>query len=251
MKITSKILHYPPYISTRWNYIQAIYLKGEHLIVCLKDTSVIKIPDLTPEMLETIFNAHAQFLESDHSSLEGSTDHTPKVQPPTKMPGSFSHFPFLPNPANFSLSASNQSPIDGNLESPLRFGFGSLENLGAAMHHNWAQSNMPDLPQEILSKIAAVAKIVAPDEVEAMPKPEPHCNCTYCQIARALQDPEEEVNDVELTFQQWEIIQTGERLYSVVNRLDSHEKYSVYLGHPVGCTCGKEGCEHILAVLKS
>lgn len=263
MKITSKILHYPPYISTRWVFVQAIYLKGERLIVILKDSSLIEIPDIAPNVLEAIFTAYAQFLESDPHPLEPNKDRTGKTRLTSYGQDPSQHFPFLQNPENAALLAGMQ-PIDANTET-LRFGFGSIENLGAAMHHNSAQSNMPDLPQEILNKIAAVAKIVAPDEVQTMPKPEPHCNCTYCQIARTLhqsagptkeetallENVEEEVRDEELSFQQWEIVQTGERLYSVVNRLDSHEKYSVYLGHPVGCTCGKEGCEHILAVLKS
>ena len=48
-----------------------------------------------------------------------------------------------------------------------------------------------------------------------------------------------------------EITQTGDKLFTVVNKLDPQENYHVYLGHPVGCTCGKQGCEHILVVLKS
>ena len=62
---------------------------------------------------------------------------------------------------------------------------------------------------------------------------------------------EEDVRDDELQFEQWSISSAGDKLYNVVNRLDEQEKYRVYLGHPVGCTCGREGCEHILAVLKS
>jgi hypothetical protein len=265
MKITSKILHYPPYISTRWAFVQALYLKGKSLVICLKDSNIIEIPELSSEILDTIFNSHAQFLESERQFQGEAKEVSSSPQPVNTLQDSFSGFPFMKNTESFSLPNETFPPMDGNIDSSLRFGFGPIENLGAAMHHNSAQSNLPDLPQEILSKIAAVAKIVAPEEVQAMPKPEPHCNCTFCQIARALQtggettpqeepreEPaEEEVSDEELQFQQWEITQTGERLYSVINRLDSHEKYSVYLGHPVGCTCGKDGCEHIVAVLNS
>lgn len=268
MKITSKILHYPPYISTRWNFVQAIYLKGEQLVVCLKDHSVIEIPGLSPDMLEVIFDAHADFLEAERSPQTGLKDRLPRPrESAVTAPDALPPFPFLQNPENLFISGLPAHMADAGSEATMRVGFGSIENLGAAMHHNSAQANMPDLPSEILTKIAAVAKIVAPDDVQSMPKPEPHCNCTYCQIARAVhqgaengqeaapppagEQTDEEVSDAELSFQQWEIAQTGERLYSVVNRLDSHEKYSVYLGHPVGCTCGKEGCEHILAVLKS
>ena len=45
-------------------------------------------------------------------------------------------------------------------------------------------------------------------------------------------------------------IQTDEKMFTVTNRLDKNEKFNVYLGKPIGCTCGKEGCEHILAVLR-
>ena len=105
----------------------------------------------------------------------------------------------------------------------------------------------------------AIAKIISPSEELLLPKSEPGCNCFFCQIARALNPElssshttdEPAIADEELQFQQWDIKQTGEKLYSVINRLDEHEKYNVYLGHPIGCTCGKQGCEHILAVLKS
>ena len=62
---------------------------------------------------------------------------------------------------------------------------------------------------------------------------------------------EEEVTDRDLSFQQWAIEQTGDKLFCVTNKLDRLEKYNVFLGDPVGCTCGIQGCEHILAVLKS
>ncbi len=62
---------------------------------------------------------------------------------------------------------------------------------------------------------------------------------------------EEEISSEELSFQQWEIVQTGENLYQVVNRLDRADSYRVYLGDTIGCTCGKDGCEHVIAVLKS
>ena len=43
----------------------------------------------------------------------------------------------------------------------------------------------------------------------------------------------------------------NDKLFTVINKLDQQEKYNVFLGEPVGCTCGKQGCEHMLAVLKS
>jgi hypothetical protein len=87
----------------------------------------------------------------------------------------------------------------------------------------------------------------------------PHCNCFHCQIARVLkpnkedtqQNEEQEISAEDLQFEQWIITHTGDQLYSVINKLDDSEQYNVYLGEPIGCTCGQTGCEHLLAVLKS
>ena len=62
---------------------------------------------------------------------------------------------------------------------------------------------------------------------------------------------EEIVSDEELRFKTWEISQTNDKLYLVSNPIDANEHYSVYLGEPVGCTCGEKHCDHIRAVLSS
>jgi len=64
---------------------------------------------------------------------------------------------------------------------------------------------------------------------------------------------DEEVKDEELTFKdEWEVKETGDKLlFSVHNPLDPKECYSVFLGDPIGCTCGKKNCDHIKAVLRS
>jgi hypothetical protein len=209
-------------------------MKDATLVICLSDGSTIDVPDLKPEIVEVIFAAHASYLDSQA-----------ELANPTQSPS--------------KAGAPLFSTIAGDTEIPFRLGFGTFDALGSALQHNPSQSNAPNLPKEILSKISAIAKIVAPEDGMSIPKAEPHCNCVHCQIARAIQggleghqsEELEEVSNEDLTFCQWEITQTGEKLYSVINRLDSQEKYSVYLGHPVGCTCGKQGCEHILAVLKS
>lgn len=254
MKITSKIFHLPPYVSTSWAHVRAIYLKGSDLVVCLAAGTVIELPGLSPEILEQIFNAHSAYLEGQNSQTQSA--------PERPSPLHFTHVKGNP------LLAPGKHSTEVEGDPSLSFGLGTFDSLGSALHHNASQANMPDLPKEILNKISAIAKIVAPDDVQSLPKPEPHCNCTYCQIAKAVHqgldneiatvevikqnpDIEEVVTDADLTFQQWDITQTGEKLFSVSNRLDSKEKFSVYLGHPVGCTCGRTGCEHILAVLKS
>lgn len=245
MKITPKILSIPPYLSTSWAQIQALYLKGSDLVICLLDGASIVIPGLKTQEIETIFQAHSIFTEN--------------ALKPTEKPIQFLQMP------NSQLTTSS---LGQNTEgiAAMQLNFDNIEAFSSALQHNSEQSHMPSLPQEVLKKIAAIAKIVAPEDMENMPKPEPFCNCPHCQIARAIhgqmeeekketslstEHEEEIVSEKDLVFQQWDIQQTGNQLYSVTNRLDTQEKYNVYLGHPVGCTCGASGCEHILAVLKS
>jgi hypothetical protein len=247
MKINNKIFTLPPYISTSWVNINALYMKGNNLVVTLNDGDSIIIPQLKPEVIESIFNAHSSYLEED--TLENSSNQFSNQGKDFQVKGA--------HPQTFFSSETG-------MELPFRFGFGPID--GLALQHNPAQANSPEIPNEILTKIGAIAKIISPEEINSLPKPEPHCNCMHCQIARTIHgvlslndqgiEPqplpvEDTVGDEELVFQQWDISQSGDNLFTVINRLDTKEKYSVYLGHPIGCTCGKQGCEHILAVLKS
>ena len=101
-----------------------------------------------------------------------------------------------------------------------------------------------------------------------MPQAEAQCNCMYCQINRILRKTafhgkevlpdhplvggeEDQVTENDLHFQQWDIKLVKEKMYSVTNKLDPTEQYTVHLGEPIGCTCGKANCEHIVAVLRS
>lgn len=228
IKITDKILSIPPYISTNWSRIAALHMKGSVLAITLVDGDTLQIPNLNAETVNLIFQYHAVYLEKEHTAT---------------------------NPDLSKLKDMMEQE-----EPSIRLAFGSsLEGLGQMMQHNASQADSPDLPPEVLQKISAIAKIIGPSEELMLPKAEPGCNCFHCQIAKALNPnpllqsviEEPEITDEDLQFQQWNIIQTGEKLFAVVNRLDEHERYNVYLGHPVGCTCGKQGCEHILAVLKS
>lgn len=251
MKITPKILSIPPYISTSWVQIRTLYMRENELVICLADGTMISIPHLKAQDIEAIFAAHSSFTEQLLNNT--TTQEHPSIQ-------------FLKNMTNpQSASFLHGQNIEGI--ASMHLNFDNMESFSSALHHNSEQAHMPNLPKEILKKIAGIAKIIAPGEIQNMPKPEPHCNCPHCQIARAIhgieeekpeanqvistQNDEEVVNDKELSFQQWEIFQLDEHLYSVTNRLDSLEKYNVFLGQPVGCTCGVPGCEHILAVLKS
>ncbi|CRX39220.1 hypothetical protein [Estrella lausannensis] len=234
MKINETILSIPPYLSTTWAHVRMLRMDGDLLIVSLSDGFQAKVPGLSREQIEMIFSFHQKALDAKEQTKEKASS--------------------APFPEGFAKEA----------EQAIRFGMMGMESLGNAMQHNFAMRNSPLLPPEILSKVEAVSKAIAPEMKVDLPKAEPHCNCPHCQIARAIQRglgaqpdvtphqvEEEEVAAEELVFQEWRIEQTGEQLYSVINRIDGNERYSVYLGDPVGCTCGKSGCEHVLAVLRS
>lgn len=242
MKITMKTLSLPPFISTSWDNIASLHVdNNQTLIVTLHSGTKIEIPSLEPHIIDKIFTTHTSYLEQE----KVSTNFSP---------------PFSMN----NLKSTN-SPMERTEDQmfPMRIGIEGLEGLGSALQHNPEQANSPDLPSEILSKIAAISKVVGVEDPAILPKPEPHCNCMHCQIARAVQNgvgeiPEapvtldtEEVSEEDLRFRIWDIKQTSDQLYSVTNPLDSHEQYSVFLGEPVGCNCGKNNCEHIRAVLNS
>lgn len=233
MQINDKFFSFPPFLSVAWAHVSAISISPErHLVFFLNSGEAIPLPPIPEETMDLIFKAHANYLEN-----QVLTD------------------PFTKSRHLFLPKEKSDHP-----ESSIQFAFGSMDGFGTNMQHNPAQQNAPDLPEEMLAKIAEVSKILAPSDPSQLPKPEPHCNCPHCQIARALhqaanKDPEEseeeEIPLTELEFQQWEITKTGDKLYLVANKLDQLENYSVHLGQPIGCTCGKQNCEHILAVLKT
>lgn len=225
-RIDDKILSLPPYVSTAWENVKALYLKETELVVDLVDGTVINIPDLQKEDIEEIFTYHAAFIEKNHQESE-----------------------------------MGQKP-QGEGAFPFRFAFNSADGITGAMQHNPEQANMPPLPPEMLDKISHIARIVSPEEIESLSPPQPGCNCFYCQITRAIQgssekqqknleDEIEDISEDELRFSQWNIDQVDDKLYEVTNKLDTSEHYQVFLGEPIGCTCGKPNCEHIVAVLKS
>ena len=231
MKITPTVLSIPPYLSTTWRNISSLHVREEKgaltLIVTLQTKAQIEVPGLEKPEVDSIFDAHTRYTD-----------------------------------AQSSLIAKND--LGNLLDSPFSFSFplksdGPLDSLGPGMQHDPEQSNLPPMPPEVVKKIAAVARAFGIDDAVELPKPEPHCNCAYCQISRelhastpeALADDGEEVTLEDLRFRNWEIQQTAEKLYLVANPLDPNEHYSVFLGDPLGCTCGQKNCEHIRAVLNS
>lgn len=218
MKITDKILSLPPYISTAWKNIVSIQVEtrpyGHVLLIELITGSKVEVPNIDPKIMEQVFAMHAQVIEQ-----EGKTN-----------PVATQTFAF-----------------------PLPF---PIEGLTSVLQHNPEQADTPPLPPEILEKIQSLKGILPEDMT--LQKAEPHCNCPYCQITRAMSGAEaapavieEEVTAADLTFRTWDIKQESDRLFSVTNPLDTAQHYNVFLGEPVGCTCGHKNCEHIQAVLRS
>jgi len=220
MKINDKILSLPPYISTAWKNIVSIHVEtrpfGHVLLIELVTGSKVEIPNLDTKLMEQIFSMHAAVLEKE----------------------------------------GPQNPIaTQTFAFPLPF---PIEGLTSTLQHNPEQADTPPLPPEILEKIQSF-KGILPEDLTSIQKAEPHCNCPYCQITRAITGDlveatpqiEEEVSVADLTFRNWDIKQEGNKLFSVTNPLDNKEHYSVFLGEPVGCTCGSKNCEHIQAVLRS
>jgi hypothetical protein len=95
------------------------------------------------------------------------------------------------------------------------------------MHAKMAAPLLPIVPGELVEKLAKMFT-----------------------LETAPQEPEEVLPE-DLKFKDWEIVQKGDQIYEVISPLDKNEHYQVFLGTPLGCTCGAKNCEHIRAVLNS
>jgi hypothetical protein len=248
MRINHKLLSIPPYISTSWKNIASLHVEASEdeetlLIITLLNGTDIEVPHLDMPIIEAIFAAHARFMDQDSGATE------PKLSFPRKAI------------QNMQPSASDQALSFG---FPLRINADNVEKFGGIVQHNAEQMDHPDLPQEVLKKIAAISKVIGATDPDLIPKPEPHCNCPHCQISRAIheelseeglmevsEEAEELVSAEDLSFRSWDVDQTSDKLFIVSNPLDTDEHYNVYLGEPIGCTCGQNNCEHIKAVLKT
>lgn len=240
MKITPQVLSLPPYISTTWQHIAALHVRQEEdtsiLVIDFINGNRIEISRLEPAIVEQIFSAHLAYNENSIS-----------IEPTT-------HTAEKSDLANLF-----------NLRLPAKFFSEGIDKIAGVLQHNPEAADTADLPQELLDKVATMVQSLNIEDSTSIPQPVEDCNCLFCQIARTMQmqlalsnekgelEPvtEEEVSDEDLQFKTWDIHQTGEQLYEVVNPLDSNEQYHVFLGEPLGCTCGCSHCEHICAVLKT
>lgn len=238
VKINEKLLCIPPYLSTTWD--QVTFLQSFEdtdtrkftLSVHLSDGKTVEIPQLDPALVDIAFSVHMKHLEN-----RGLKEQKESVFQ--------------------QLAGLTPEQVAG---MPIRFGIGGIpgiDGMETVFQHNSTQAESPNLPKEVLEKVAGIARLVTGGDLNAFPKPEPHCNCMHCQLSRAIHGTakeeiaEEPITEEDLKFRSWEIHQSGDQLYNVINPLDPREKYSVYLGAPLGCTCGESHCEHIKAVLYS
>jgi hypothetical protein len=249
VKIDEKLICIPPYISTTWE--QVTFLQSEedpenHLFILtihMMDGKEVRIPNLDSSLIDIAFSAHIKHLEKKGGSLT-----RPKGGEESKTVG------------GLLQQLTGLSP-EQLANMPIRFGIAGIEGMPGieVLQHSQNQGSAPDMPAEVLEKIAGMIKMMANGDITAFPKPEPHCNCPHCQVSRSIHGiakneeavQEHSVADEELKFRDWDITKKGEQLYVVSNPLDPREQYSVFLGSPVGCTCGQAHCEHIKAVLYS
>lgn len=239
MKINHKVLSVPPYVSTSWKNVNMLSMEQDTLVIVLNNGTKIAVPGLDHAVIQEIFSQHERFVEQDEASIPTPS---PQKKPPYDAAGKV-----------FSFGI----PLDMGAA-----GVGIENEFSSFLQHNPELANSPDFPPDMLTKVADVSKRLGLDaNTSSLPKAEPHCNCPYCQIARALsneaEEPsseesfDEEVTDEDLTFREWDIVDLGEKRYKVSNPLSTNESFQVYLGNPIGCTCGEKNCEHIRAVLNS
>lgn len=241
-KISQKILSIPPYISTSWKNINTLHMKeiegNPVLNIVLHNGTIIEIPNLDSTLVEQIFQAHTQYVDQDSKE--------PQIE-------SFKSY----EPAKGTTDSSFSFGVPFQMSGPE-----GMDSVSSFLQHNPEQANTPEMPKEVIEKITTITKTLGMDMTQMnIPKAEPHCNCPYCQIARAIQTGntditeakpiEEEITEDDLRFREWDIKQEDDRLYIVTNPLNTDEHYQVFLGNPVGCTCGEQNCEHVRTVLNS
>ena len=234
MKITAKIFSIPPYISTRWEFVLSLRVTDDVLIVTLRDGTVCTIPNLPKDTIEHIFAFHAEAEEAQDKEREN-------LQP---------------------ILESMKTGFKDLMQMLSKLGANAIGSIGKALEHDPQNANLPELPPDMVKKVRLLLNVVPKDDILAMPEGIPGCNCMYCQINGILRraigegspdllSESEPVEEKDLQFSEWIVEPVADKLYKVTNKLNPSEEYRVFLGEPIGCTCGKPHCEHVLAVLRS
>jgi len=256
MKINQKMLNIPPYISTSWKNVAALYVDNQQnkpvLSIALLNGTCVQVPNLTSCVLEAIFSMHSQYLEQ-----EQSLSNKEKMTLPKGVLGIIPGMELV-NTSELAEDPESLQNLTTFLKTLSASFKGILPGIDLLLQHNSQLTEAPLLSKDILEHIFSFLKSLDDGSMlnGLLTKPEhPHCNCPYCQISRFAQnkteEPEEEVSDKDLKFKTWDIEQTGDKLFAVTNPFDANEKYSVFIGDPIGCTCGEIRCKHIHAVLSA
>ncbi|WP_213318234.1 hypothetical protein [Chlamydiifrater volucris] len=238
VKVNEHIICIPPYISAKWNQIAFIEAKDSNeslatLHLHLTDGTVVEIPNLDKSVVDVVFNEHLRFLENSQARKEVEKKEDEKVFPLLSLIQQITKSTDVQ-----ILSAKSLLPLPGTY--PLEM---ILQHIPEHKDHS-------DAPTDVLEKMADLTKNLASNIPGTLPTPEPHCNCLHCQVGRFIEEENDStVSESDLSFRSWDIVQNGENMYVVTNPLNPKEQFSVYLGTPIGCTCGQTACEHIEAVL--
>ncbi|NDE63904.1 MAG: hypothetical protein EB053_06075 [Chlamydiae bacterium] len=249
MKINHRVLHIPPYISCKWSEIASIgveSIEGQNVLhVQLLSGARAIVPNLTQDEIDLVFKMHVQHLEAAAEEEE-------KFKNVKEIPF-FSNL-FQPPPMDANVATSFGAPIS--------FHFDATDPSSLFQGHNPQFANSPALPKEILDKITLIAKAIGGEMVKEV-EPVDLCNCFFCQIARALHNERKDEKKPHIPKNlpkdllsggidpEWMVEEVGPHMFKVTSRDEPGILYQVYLGDPLGCSCGSNRCQHIVAALKT
>lgn len=265
MKITSKILSIPPYLSTSWYDVDSLFQSEDGaLVVALTNGTHVRLEQLSSEVIHTIFNAHACFLEEEAAREEEEDEEEDK--------------------------GLKRAEVEFSVQTPFTMGQmdeGNGDAMKIFMEHDASRSLGPLLPDAVLKRVTALAKMFLPPDMIPLDASHENCRCPFCQIVRALsglpqpslEEGEEKKKSLELREPArekksreehkeplagkesehgkqkgdllWTIQQIGDQLYKVTEKAHPERVFQVSLATPVTCSCGEPNCVHIIAVLKS
>jgi len=267
MSVTHKALHLPPFISTSWAHVVSLHMEQEDheslLVVTLTNGAQICIPSLEDSLVRRIFRVHAEVIEqtarapSTGASLSSTAPPDMLLHPLTEkvLAGDQQPSSHGDSAGPMTLPASQASILD---DLPLHpEALAELE--GHLLEHQPILADHPPLPTLLLQRMALMGRFLHPSLVAQLPRAESGCSCPFCQIHRVLHgeppdtalSPGEEVLPEELQFRSWEVKALGDHQVEVSNPEDPTESYQVFLGDPLGCTCGQPKCEHLRAALQA
>ncbi|MBQ8498460.1 hypothetical protein [Chlamydia sp.] len=239
VKINDQLICIPPYISARWSQVAFIEshdggTEGRATLkLHLVDGESVSIPDLDQAIINEVFQEHLLYLESTSPQKGKEEEKIQSLLQSVQQVAKGCEIQFFPQKGIVSML------------------LGGVNSIDMLLQHSPEHKGYPDLPSDLLEKMAQMMSSLSVGTTSIIAKPEPHCNCLHCQIGRVVSEEEEDntVSEEDLTFRSWDVTQNGERMYTVTDPLNPEEQFNVYLGNPIGCTCGQSCCEHVKAVL--